>query len=393
MSGEEQNITIYFSNNSAKYGSSIFTTTLLTCVWGELTNIQLAEIKQVYYWNGTFIYEGIANISDLSKEISSEATNIENLKNTSYTFPPGKLYDFKFVAKNDRNEAVDTVYFVTTNDSSIAVVDDTLSYTSESNTMLYGAPGNVIDLNVVTINSLPLSVSICVKLDDCPPGFYPSTESRSNKTVCKCSVNVADQEYFGIIKCDSRNMVAYLTPSYFAGYKTFRKKDVLLTSSCPEGYCYHGTGLSVQLPPNSSSQALDDVICKSQSRTGMLCGKCSEGNYIFINSPNYAFECGKCNMSPWLEILLLLTTKYIPLTIFVYILGFFSISLLNGPLNSFVLFSQLLPLMEIYAGGRISILNQPVVKTYRFCMVCGTLISLKYFFQGFVYCALKVLWI
>ena len=359
----EQNITIYFSNNSAKYGNSIFTTTLLTCVWGELTNIQLAEIKQVYYWNGTFIYEGIANISDLSKEISSEATNIDNLKNTSYTFPPGKLYYFRFVAENDRNEAVDTVYFVTTNDSSVAVVDDTLSYTSESNTMLYGAPGNVIDLNVVTTNSLPLSVSISVKLDDCPPGFYPSTESRSNKTACKCSVNVADQEYFGIIKCDSSNMVAYLTPSYFAGYKVFGNKDVLLTSSCPEGYC---TGSSVQLPPNSSSQALDDVICKSQSRTGMLCGKCSEGNYIFINSPNYPFECGKCNMSLWLEILLLLTTKYIPLTIFVYILGFFSISLVNGPLNSFVLFSQLLPFMGIYAGGRIKILNQPVVKTYRF---------------------------
>ena len=215
----EKNVTIYFANNSAKYGNSLFTTTLLTCVWGELTNIQLAEIKQVYYWNGTFTYEGVGNISDLSQEISSEATRIENLKNTSYTFPPGKLYYFEFVAENDRNEAVDTVYFVTTNDSSVAVVDNTLSYTSEGNTMLYGAPGNVVDLNVVTINSLPLSISINVKLDNCPPGFYPSTESRSNKIVCKCSVNVAGQDYFGIIKCDSRNMVAYLTPSYFAGYK------------------------------------------------------------------------------------------------------------------------------------------------------------------------------
>ena len=362
----EQNITIYFANNSAKYGSSIFTTTLLTCVWGELTNIQLAEIKQVYFWNGTFTYEGVANVSDLRQEISSEAIRIDNLKNTSYTFPPGKLHYFEFAAENDRNEAVDTVYFVTTNNSSVAVVDDTLSYTSESNTMLYGTPGSVVDLNVVTINSLPLSISISVKLDDCPPGFYPSTESRSNKIICKCSVNVVDQEYFGIINCDSRNMVTYFTPSYFAGYKAFGNKNVLLTSSCPEGYCYHGTGSSVQLPPNSSSQALDDVICKSQSRTGMLCGKCSEGNYIYINSPNYPFECGKCILPLWKEIILLLITKYIPLTIFVCILGFFNISLLNGPLNSFVLFSQLLPFMGIYAGGIISILNQPVVKTYRF---------------------------
>ena len=97
----------------------------------------------------------------------------------------------------------------------------------------------------------------------------------------------------------------------------------------------------------------------------MLCGKCSEGNYIFINSPNYPFECGIC-MPLWKEILWLIIAKYIPLTIFVCILGFFNISLLNGPLNSFALFSQLLPFMGIYAGGRISILNQPVVKTYKF---------------------------
>ena len=104
-----KNITIVFANNSAKYGNSIFTTTLLTCVWGEVTNIQLKEVKQVYYWNGTFTYEGV-NVSDLKQEISSEATHIENLKSTSYTFPPGKLYYFDFVAENDRNEAVDTVY-------------------------------------------------------------------------------------------------------------------------------------------------------------------------------------------------------------------------------------------------------------------------------------------
>ena len=335
-----KNVTLYFAKNSAKYGNSIFTTTLLTCVWGKAPQVQLTEIKQVYYWNGTFMYEGVNNVSDLKEEISSEATQIQNLKNTSYIFPPGKLYYFEFVAQNDRNETVDTVYFATTNDSSTAVVDDTSSYTSESNTMIYGAPGSVVGLKMVTVNSLPLSISITVKLDDCPPGFYPSIESRSNKTRCRCSVNVVDQDYFGIVKCDSRNMVAYLTPSYFAGYKKFDNRDVLLTSNCPEGYCYHGTGSSVALPSDSSSTALDDTICKSQNRTGMLCGKCSKGNYVFINSPNYLYECGECNMPLWKEILLLFGAKYIPLTIFVVVIGFFNISLLNGTLNSFVVFNK-----------------------------------------------------
>ena len=298
---KEKNVTIVFANNSAKYGNSIFTTTLLTCVWGELTKIHLKEIKQVYYWNGTFTYEGV-NISDLKQEISSEATHIENLKNTSYTFPPGKLYYFDFVAQNDRKEAVDTVYFQTTNDSSTAVVDDTASYTSESDTMVYGTSGSVVNLKISTVNSVPLSISIDVKIDDCPPGFYLSTESRSNKITCKCSVNVEGQDYLGIRQCDSGTMVAYLTPSYFAGYKTIDNKNILLTSSCPAEHCYHGNDSSIQLPSNSSSQALDDTICKPQKRTGTVCGKCSEGNYVFINSPNYYYECGECSYPVWLEI-------------------------------------------------------------------------------------------
>ena len=348
---KEKNITVSFSNNSAKYGNSIFTTTLLSCVWGELAKIQLAEIKQVYYWNGTFIYEGV-NVSDLEKEISSEATHIENLKNTSYIFPPGKLFYFDLVTENDRNEAVDTVYFVTTNDSSVAVVEETLTYTSKSETMLYGAPGSVINLKMVTVNSLPLLLSFNVKLDDCPPGFYPSIETKSNKTICKCSVNVANQDYLGIVKCDSTNMVAYLRPAYYAGYVKVDEKQVLVTAGCPEGYCYSNNS-NLELSPNTSSEALDDLICKPKHRKGPLCGKCSEGNYIYVNSYNY--ECGKCTNS-WVKgAFLLIGLKYIPLITFLYFIGLFGISLVDGPLNSVVLFSQLLPYMKIYdANGEIN---------------------------------------
>ena len=362
---KERNVTVYFVNNKAKHGNSIFTTTLLTCVWGELAEIQLDEIKQVYYWNGTFTYEGINNVSGLQQEISSEAIDIKNFKNSSYTFPPGKLFSFDFVPKNDRNQTVDTIYFVTTNDSSVAVVDDTLSFTSESDTLLYGEPGSTVGLSMVTVNNLPLSISVNIKLDDCPPGFYLSTETNSNKRVCKCSVNVEGQEYFGIKYCDSRNMVANLRPAYYAGYVVIDGKETLLTAGCPEGYCYsHRNNSYLKLPSTASNEALDNLICKPNCRTGALCGKCSEGNYIYVNSYNY--ECGECSNS-WVEgVFMLIGLKYIPLAIFLYIVGLFGISLVNGPLNSVVLFSQLLPYMNIYAGGRINPFNKNSDNTFKF---------------------------
>ena len=355
----DKNITVSFSHNSAKYGNSIFTTSLLPCVWEEvegLKKINLHDVKQVFYWNKTFNYEKIFDINELEKEISSEAVYVQNFSITE-SFPPGKLYNFKFKVDNDRMEEAQAVYFVTTNDSTVAVVDDAESY-SNGYTKLYGEPESVFDVELTTTGNLPLSILLNVKLTDCPPGFYPDGIT-PNETVCKCSVNVPGREYVGIFGCDNTELVAYLKVAHYAGYRN----KVLLTSSCLQGYC-EDQGSYIQLPSYASNEALDDLICKPQHRTGTLCGKCAEGYYVYANSPN--FKCGPCTIPLGLEILYYIVSKCLMLFIFVLIIGIFNISLVDGPLNSFILFSQLLPYMDIYAGNRINIPNQNVVTAYRF---------------------------
>ena len=362
-----KNIKVYFGHNEAEYGNSIFTTTLYACIWSEQNEIQLSDVLQVFYWNGIFMYEGVSNVNDskLNKEISSYVTYVNYPDNTSYSIPPGKLYNFGFEEEDERKGKVDAVYYVTINDSAraIATVDQTESYTLDDFTMLHGKPGGVVDVHMVTVNSLPLSITVKVKLDDCPPGFYQFFESNSNQTTCKCSVNVPGQDYLGIIECDNKNLVAYLRPAHYAGYRKLNGKNTLLTAGCPEEYCYSNNSY-LELPPNSSREALDNLICKPKHRTGILCGKCSEGNYIFVNS--YDYKCGKCTNS-WLKgALMLIGLKYIPLAIFMYFIGLFGISLVDGPLNAVVLFSQLLPYMNVYAGGRVHILSKSSVVGIRF---------------------------
>ena len=364
---KQKNISVYFANNMAKFGNSIFATTLYACVWKNLTGldeIPLRDVNQVFYWNGAFVYEGITNVSGLHQEISSEAVYVRNYQDTIYSIPPGKFYNFNFREENERMEEVDAVYFVTSN-SSVAVVDNTETYSSNDLTSLHGNSTDIFSLKMVTINGLPLSVTVNVRLDECPPGYYLSSASNSSKSVCKCSVNVPQRDYLGIVECDNSRLVAFLRPEHYAGYQIVDGKKTLLTAGCPIGFCYSNSNNSyLKLPSNSSNTTLDNLICKSKQRTGALCGQCLEGNYIYVNS--YDYECGKCTNS-WVDGALMLTgLKYIPLTVFLYIVGLFGISLVDGPLNSAVLYSQLLPYMNVYAGGRISILNQDFVTGFQF---------------------------
>ena len=364
---KQRNISVHFANNTAKFGNSIFATTLYSCVWRNLTGLEeisLSDVNQVFYWNGTFTYEGITNASELHQEISSEAVYVRNYNDSIYSIPPGKLYNFNFTEENERMEKIDAVYLVTSN-SSAAVVDSTETYSSNDLTYLHGNSTDVFDLQMVTINGLPLSITVRARLDECPPGYYLSSASNSSKSVCKCSVNVPKRDYIGIVECDHTRLVAYLRPEHYAGYQIVDGNRTLLTAACPIGFCYSNSNNSyLELPSTSSTKALDDLICKSKQRTGALCGQCLEGNYIYVNS--YDYECGKCTNS-WVDGALMLTgLQYVPLTIFLYIIGLFGISLVGGPLNSAVLYSQLLPYMNIYAGGRISVLNQDFVTGFQF---------------------------
>jgi len=361
---KERNITVTFSRNSAVNGNSIFATTLFTCVWGGLLDskeIEYSDINQVFFWNSSFLYDGSADVKDLNNEISSEITYVKNVDPAYDSIPPGRVYQFSFIAENERNVEADAVYFVTTSNSSVAVVDQFFTYSINGHTQLYGPPGSDFDIQMVTGGNIPLAITVNIQLADCPPGFYPNGTIQ-NYTSCACSVNVRGQEYLGIVECDELGLVAKIRSAHFATYDDFNGVKVLLTSDCPTGYCNDSNAV-LQLPSTASNPELERMFCQPKNRKGRLCGKCADGYYLYINSQDYV--CGKC-MDKHIELALIFLCKFIPLVIFILIIGILNISLVNGPLNSFVLFSQLLPYMDVYAGGRIDVPYENVSKVYGF---------------------------
>ena len=215
-------------------------------------------------------------------------------------------------------------------------------------------------------------------MDGCPPGYYPSNGG------CHCSVGTSE-ELYGVTKCNYKCAV-YLNPQFWAGYMNIEGKHMLMTSNCPKDYC-NNTRLQL---PNSTHTSLDNLVC-SHHRTGYVCGNCQNGYYVYINCPSY--HCGPCNdtLSDH-GYLYTLASKYVPLTLMMSYIIFFDISLVDGPLNSFILSSQLISLQR---SGKISItfpaegtkVAKPVMKTAMFLYDIWNLVFIESLLPH--YCAYK----
>jgi len=342
-----------FTANKAPHGNSIYCTTLLPCVWSDEPGGIIAtdeEINQVFYWNGTFTYTDITNLTD-SKQLDTEirtaaAEIIDCWSNHTIRVPLGKQYKLRIAAKDDRGSTVNTVYLMKAKNEYCCNVTNSSMYSSNAILQLEGKQNCEVNIDLQTINNRPLSFTFKVTVENCPPGFYFYEKS------CKCSVYTSDQEYRGIVKCDESELVASMKTGYWAGYQF--NSTVLVTAECPPGYCITNNGISllVTLPSTPNKTELDMFICKSQNRTGRLCGECVEGYCI---SPDFlTFHCINSSSQQVNGVLILILAKYLPLTFFLCVIMFFNISLVNGPLNSFILFSQVLDAMNVYSSGKMA---------------------------------------
>ena len=143
----------YFSGNSALFGRSIHCTTLLTCIWGNLPSsvtVSMDEISQVFNWSGIFYYEGKHNRLE---EIATDTADIETAADEHVKIPPGRFYQLNLTTTDDRNQTSHPVFYVETNDTSIATIDNTTMYVSNNYIKLHGKIRSNVSLHLQSINS------------------------------------------------------------------------------------------------------------------------------------------------------------------------------------------------------------------------------------------------
>ena len=357
----------FINNISPNPGHAIYCTTIILCSRIYISNsfVTLPEaLNQTFHWNGTFTYT-----NDDDDTIATDPAFTEVTMDT-VSFAPGQLYNLNLSITDDVGVSHQTVLFAHSPNDSIVQVANTSTYISTN--LIEVSQDRQFQLDFQSITIRVLAFSLNATLTQCPPGFYLPKTVPVSESKCRCSVYDANEKYNDIPYCDEASMQAFIQSPSWAGY--IRNDSVLVIGRCPPGYCVSNGSRQIILPTEANNTKLNELICSPNKREGVLCGHCKPGYFVYANSKYY--KCGQCTIkSGWLVVFF---AKYVPLIIFLITIILLDINLASGELNTFVFFSQMLPSLNLYAGGQIPISDvaKPFVEIYQFCY---GMFNLKYF--------------
>ena len=338
-------------SNHSQYGCSIFTTSMTPCHhFCNRNSSTKLTIENAFHCIANFTYMN----SVCEYEISTSGG--EFLVNGSFPLKviPGKEFELPIAIQDDFSHKVPTVYHIAVNHAgnSTIEVDRAYSYISDKRVELYGHPNNAGIVVLSKTDFREISLSFGVHMQQCPPGYILSNDSRFGFSLptCICSIN-SNYSYYGLYRCKDIHFQAYLHYGYWMGYDSNETEYGLLTAYCPTGFCFHERGYELYylLPPNASREALDKLVCGTY-RTGILCGKCRNGSSVHYHTEN--FNCGKnefCKVG-WLFYII---SELVPVTVIFVLVMIFNVSFTSGATNGFIFFAQVMDSLQVTASGFI----------------------------------------
>ena len=254
----------------------------------------------------------------------------------SIEVPPGKMFNLPVYLVDELGQNVSATMFIASCIGSSSTKVLSPYQVTDGPIQIAGKPNETCLLHLQTEADYPVTTTVLVTLQNCPPGFVFNDET----TQCTCFVNSPNENPV-ITGCHQTSFQAYFDPTYWIGYQTAEALNILY-GSCPFQYCYSNNIAQDQLLSHKANkEALENFVCGSTKRTGELCGQCISGYSVAINSPT--FECHKCDTNyPIFGILILFGTYIIPVTILFYIIMAFNVRTTTGPISAFLFYSQVI---------------------------------------------------
>ena len=329
--------TFYFDSNEANgKRNSIFSTSVLPCVWGRIAGPDQVKdfSKHVFCWNKT-IWQYLN--SSCSKEILTDPGRFNY--SSELIAIPGKVEPLYISATDDQNKNV-TSFLVLSAHSDSVVIDKRYKYISSDSIVLHkktnaDSADNVKQIIVVESEGpRVIRAKIEVKFLECPPGFGLYLESNAHVASaysCKCPSSL--NSYHDYVICYNDILAASILRGYWIGQ--LRNNTVVgLCKFCK----YTDGGNHIPLP--KCFEAVQDKFC-GETREGPFCSQCKEGFAPAVNS--YDYDCVKCSSEEvkYTWILFILLKMLLPFSLFL-VLYIFNFSVTSGLLNGPIFFAQIL---------------------------------------------------
>ena len=327
----------FIGNKAGKLGQSIFSSTILPCLWLDGYRTDVEAVSKVFCWNdSTWVYEN----SSCSEEINTYPL-VFDFTNASHVIFPGHKFQLNIQALDDLNHDVsnETVYTAVSNTSSFEV-DPGYTYISGGDVVVTGLKEQHLTLELNTANTRDWHLQLHLTMERCPPGFKASEEDDASKRVCSCLGGESLYSFSGNLLCDRENLVSKIRNGHWIGYVPAVGNSTLFVGATSLLYNYTSEDF---YPIAKTFEELDRDQCRPFHRTGPLCGECIEGYSTAVNSYNY--ECVPCTSNTTnlaANIAAYIGLTYLPyLMVFIAII-YFDVRLMSGPLVGFILYAQLI---------------------------------------------------
>ena len=349
----------FVENEAAVAGNSIYTTTLLSCIWtaSNASSYNLSEATKNLFSNTPFYYVRSSSKSGNHSEIATAASHFILNSTTPVHVFPGQLKRLPINITDDKgnNASSYTSFVVVTDNSSTYKVEN--NYISNQLIRLHGEPNSslIFNLTMQTASTTSYSVKVPISIHHCPPGLC-----RTSSNTCGCNCN--HRAYQGVASCDPDQYQSRISSLFWAGYTDEEHEGndrYFVTAYCPNGFC------SNTEKAFSNSDELDKTICQPQMRTGLLCGKCVPNTSVYSSS--ITSQCGKCTSlqqhGKYFGLFQFTLYEIVPLVIFFLFLVIFNINLTSGPLNGFIFFSQVISSLAAY-NHQFTVSNKNIILFY-----------------------------
>ena len=172
------------------------------------------------------------------------------------------------------------------------------------------------------------SSPVLASSSSCPTWFYYSNTTQE----CKC-VNLV---FVDQINCNQKEMKAEIADGFCATYAG--KEGHYYAGKCPYRHMGNNTNRLFSTLPCDPG-LLNDMMCGTYNRKGLLCGKCIDGYGPAVYSLD--MKCTNCSrLSTGYAVSLYLLLEFIPITLFFMCVIIFRFNITAGPLLGYVLFCQ-----------------------------------------------------